>query len=283
MLQIVFLSQDRFSGNHCLAVDTASGVYGGTTTLTATLTSGGAPVGDEPVLLTLNGTAVGSAVTNGNGVATLPGVSLTGIAPGAHAGTMAASFAGNADYTGSGGSNSLVVSQAGTVTTLASNTKSSVQGQTVTFTATVSAVAPGAGKPTGTITFRDGSKVLAVIPLANGVATFSISSLPVGSDVITAAYSGNANFTGSSSAPITASVTKSKTLVVSQAGTVTTLASNINPSVQGQTVTFTATMARWRRAPANLLARSRSGMGARCWRLSPSRTESPPSAPARCP
>jgi Pectate lyase superfamily protein len=98
-----------------LAVGTASGVYGGTTTLTATLTSGGAPVGNEPVLFTLNGTAVGSAVTNGNGVATLPGVRLTGIARGTYAGAVAASFAGDADYTGSGGSTSLVVTQAGTL------------------------------------------------------------------------------------------------------------------------------------------------------------------------
>jgi hypothetical protein len=167
-------------------------------------------VGNEPVVFTLNGTAVGSAVTASNGVATLPGVSLAGITAGTYAGAVAASFAGDANYTGSSGSNSLVVSRASTVTTLASSTISSVQGRTVTFTAAVSAVAPGAGTPTGTITFSDGTKVLAVIPLANGVATLGISSLSVGSHVITAAFSGDADFTGSSSPPVTVSVTKKK-------------------------------------------------------------------------
>jgi hypothetical protein len=191
-----------------LAVASASGVYGGTTTLTATLTSGGSPVGNEPVVFTLNGTAVGSAVTASNGVATLPGVSLAGITAGTYAGAVAASFTGDANYAGSSGSNSLVVSRESTVTTLASSTISSVLGRTVTFTAAVSAVAPGAGTPTGTITFSDGTRVLAVIPLANGVATLGISSLSVGSHVITAAYSGDADFTGSPSPPVTVSVTK---------------------------------------------------------------------------
>ena len=76
-------------------------------------------------------------------------------------------------------------------------------------------------------------------------ATFTTSSLAVGSHTITADYSGDTNFstsTGDDSA---------SPQVVNQASTTTTVASDPNPSVTGQTVTFTATVdATCSRAPA---------------------------------
>jgi hypothetical protein len=70
-------------------------------------------------------------------------------------------------------------------------------------------------------------------------ATFTTSSLAVGSNTITASYSGDGNFlasTGDDSA---------SPQVVNQAAasTITTLSSTPNPSITGQTVTFTATVA----------------------------------------
>ncbi len=61
----------------------------------------------------------------------------------------------------------------------------------MTFTATVSANSPGSGTPTGTVTFMDGSTSLGTGTLSGGVATFSISTLPVGSHSITGVYSGD--------------------------------------------------------------------------------------------
>ena len=53
----------------------------------------------------------------------------------------------------------------------------SVFGQAVTLTATVIAVAPGAGTPAGSVTFRDGTTVLGTGTLSSGgVATFTTSS-----------------------------------------------------------------------------------------------------------
>src|SRR5207249_72583 len=63
-----------------------------------------------------------------------------------------------------------------------------------------------------------------------------ISSLSVSNHTITAAYSGDSNFTGSdnTASPLTQTV--------NPANTTTALASSANPSVSGQSVTFTATV-----------------------------------------
>jgi len=95
-----------------LAVDPASGTFGGTTSLSATLTSNGSPVANESVAFTLNGTGAGSAQTNSSGVATLPPVSLSGIGAGSYPTGVGASFAGDTGLDPSSGSAALTVSKA---------------------------------------------------------------------------------------------------------------------------------------------------------------------------
>jgi hypothetical protein len=90
-----------------------SGVYAGTATLTATLTAGGSPLAGKSVGFTLGGSPVGSATTDASGVATLTGVSLSGISPGTDAGVVGAAFAGDANFTGGSGTATLSVSKAG--------------------------------------------------------------------------------------------------------------------------------------------------------------------------
>ena len=95
--------------------------------------------------------------------------------------------------------------------------------------------APGAGTPTGTVTFSEGTTMLGTGTLdSNGQSTFSTSSLALGSNMITAVYSGDTNFTTSTSQAFTANVLPP---------TMTTLTASLNPSVFGQAVTFTATVA----------------------------------------
>jgi hypothetical protein len=54
----------------------------------------------------------------------------------------------------------LTVNQASTTMALAASVNPSVYGQSVTFTATVGVVAPGSGRPTGTVAFQEGSTTL---------------------------------------------------------------------------------------------------------------------------
>ncbi len=120
-----------------------------------------------------------------------------------------------------------------TTTAVASSANPSVFGQPVTFTATVSS---SLGTPTGTVIFDDGTTQLATKTLdASGQATFTATSLSVGSHTITAFYGGDPNFLASTSPIISQAVGKASTRT-----TVTVMPST---PVFGQSVAFTATVA----------------------------------------
>jgi hypothetical protein len=127
----------------------------------------------------------------------------------------------------------LTVNRDATTTAVAPSANPSALGSPVTFTATVGANAPGGGTPTGTVTFLDGATTLGTRTLSGGTATFTTSALALGSHTITASYGGDGNYTAGTSATLTQTV---------KIGTTTAVASSVNPSVFGQTVTFTATV-----------------------------------------
>jgi len=118
-----------------------------------------------------------------------------------------------------------------TTTTLGSSQNPSSVGQLVTFTA---AVTSGSGTPTGSVTFKDGSATLATVALSGGTAQYPTSSLAAGGHSITAVYSGDATYAGSTSGVLTQTVNK--------LSTTTGLVSSQNPSNAGNSVTFTATV-----------------------------------------
>ena len=119
-----------------------------------------------------------------------------------------------------------------TVVNMASSAGATVFGQPVSFTVQVM----GAGTPTGTVTLQDGSTALATALLSGGSTTLTYAGLHVtgSAHTIMAVYSGDGNFTGSTSAAVIQTV--------SQDSTTTTLALSSNPSVFGQPITFTATV-----------------------------------------
>ncbi len=94
-----------------LTTNSASGSYGGTVNLSATLTDGVSPLSGKTIDFSLNGNSSGSAVTDGSGVASLSNVSLAGISAGNYPGGVGASFAGDAPYLSSSATNSLTVGQ----------------------------------------------------------------------------------------------------------------------------------------------------------------------------
>ncbi|MBW8894640.1 MAG: Ig-like domain repeat protein, partial [Acidobacteria bacterium] len=81
-----------------IAASPVTGTYGGTTTLSATLTSALIPLAGQDVSFTLNGSQAGTATTNAAGVATIAAVSLNGFNPGTYAGAITATFAGDDVY-----------------------------------------------------------------------------------------------------------------------------------------------------------------------------------------
>lgn len=131
----------------------------------------------------------------------------------------------------------ITVAKANTTTTLVDSPTTTVVGQEKTLTATVKAVAPGGLAPQGSVTFKDGSKVLGTVTLsATGTAVFKTTALTVGTHSLTLVYSGNANYVTSTSA--------AKSVVVNPAvsATTTTLAA-VATTVYGQPAKLVATVA----------------------------------------
>lgn len=90
---------------------------------------------------------------------------------------------------------------ASTTVQLVSNLPTPLNGQTVLFTATVSP--SGAGNPTGTVSFYDGTNPIAQnVALSGTSASFSTAALADGTHSLTAVYSGDTNFSGGTSAPL---------------------------------------------------------------------------------
>jgi hypothetical protein len=151
--------------------------------------------------------------------------------------TVTAAYGGDANYDASSSTSSTVtVGQASTSTTVVPSPASPVVGQPVTYTATVSVTSPGAGTPTGTVSFQGDAGALCTAPSTlNGLDTAACTTTYTGitSDFVMATYNADTNFSGSSG---TTSIT------VDQAATTTTVVSSGSPSVAGQSVTYTATV-----------------------------------------
>lgn len=128
-----------------------------------------------------------------------------------------------------------IVDKAATASVVTSSANPAGVGQEITFTATVTAMAPGAGNPTGLVTFFDGTTSLGTGTLTNGLATFRTSTLTIGSHTIAVEYAGDGNFLTSRSPGLTQTVGRT--------ATTTTVSSNFPTAVFGQPVTFTATVA----------------------------------------
>ncbi len=129
-----------------------------------------------------------------------------------------------------------------TTTSVAAAPDPSLFGQTVTLTVQVT-TGPGTGNLTGTVAIFDtfaGSKVTlaTALPLNAGAATFATATLAVGVHSITASYSGDSAHNPSNSTDN--GVSPWSQVVEEQ--TAVALTSSLNPSLRGQSVTFTATV-----------------------------------------
>jgi len=116
----------------------------------------------------------------------------------------------------------------GALLIIKANTTSGLSLSGNTLVAGVGVILPGGGTPTGTVQFLNGATVAGTVPVAGSTATLNA---PPGS--YTAVYSGDRNFSGSTS----------NTVVLYPPGTSSvSLTSSVSPSVLGQAVTFTASV-----------------------------------------
>jgi len=216
-----------------LATGTNPGVAGAPFILTATVVQSGTTGAGGPfsgAVTFLNGTAtLGTATVSSAGIATLSVSTLT-----VGADSVTATYTGNTNYVGSKSSPLVeTIVPATTTTVLVSSGTPSIAGSTITLTAVV---AGNGGVPAGTVTFVDaaGGTLGTGTLNAKGVAVFITSTLAVGSHTLTAVYGGDPGDTASTSAPVTQ--------VVQIATTSTALATSVNPSAFGASITFTASV-----------------------------------------
>jgi len=118
-------------------------------------------------------------------------------------------------------------------TKLSSSLNPSIYWQAVTFSAVVTS-SVGAVPDGETVTFIKGITVVGTGSLSGGSASFTTSTLPVGTDSMKAVYGGDWQFGSSTSSTVKQ--------VVNKATTNTALTSSLNPSTFGQSVIFTASV-----------------------------------------
>jgi V8-like Glu-specific endopeptidase len=161
-----------------------------------TFLDGSTPLGTATLVSPNDGTFTSSA-----------SLTTSAFAVGSH--TITAAYGGNA-YLLASTSPALTqtVNPAGTTTAPTPSANPSPRNGAVTFTARVSAAAPGAGVPAGNVTFRDGATPLATVDLdASGQAAYTTQALAAGSHPITAAYNGSPSFLAATSAALAQTVT----------------------------------------------------------------------------
>jgi hypothetical protein len=157
--------------------------------------------------------------------------------PAAGAHTIVASYGGDSSFPASPSPvvNEVVNPVPSTATTLFSQPDPSVVGQQVTYTAIVSPTPDG-----GAVEFVDGPSPIAgcaaqAVDTSNGVATCVITYPAAGSHPITAIYGGDESFPASTSSGLAQTVTQAQATVA--------IWSSVNPSMLGQQVTYSASVA----------------------------------------
>ncbi len=231
-----FTCPNAFTGNVVVAKATPTfsiaytpnpPVSGQSISLTGTLGANGtAPLPTGTVTFYDNGIGLNAATVDATGMA-----SATGVTPTASTHAITAIYNGDPNY------NTVTVNGAATgklptTTALAASAYSVTPGQGVTLTATISSA--GA---TGTVDIIAATQgVLAhAVPVVNRVATFTTSTLAAGNYQLSATYSGDANYLGSTgSAP-------SPLVVASNAAMLTASLTPLS-ALPGSTAVVTATV-----------------------------------------
>jgi hypothetical protein len=171
-----------------LSSNNPTATYGESVTLKATISSAAGTPSDGEKVTFKNGTATLGTGTLSGCIATLTTSTLP-----IGSLTITAAYAGDGQYLPSSASLTQTVSKGSTSLTLASSQTG--PGQPVTLTATVQPNS-GTGVPTGTVSFKEGTKSLGSQTLSGGTASV-ITSLSAGTHTVQVTYGGSGKFNGS--------------------------------------------------------------------------------------
>jgi hypothetical protein len=181
-----------------LASSARAVLFGQAVTFVATVTGSGAnPTGT--VTFYDGGTVVGTAPLNGSGTAELTTMRLTPVGN-----LISASYSGDTHFLGAiSGVSSVTVARAATrIVVTPQGVYKKKKLVSANLTAEVQPTAPGAGVPTGIVTFegtkaKEKKKLLGTAVLSGGSATLSVKPNQLQKQVVTIIYSGDADFLSS--------------------------------------------------------------------------------------
>ncbi len=172
-------------------------------------------------------TPLGTGLVNSAGLATF---TVGTLSAGAHS-ISAVVFSGGNEFDST--ASAVVVQPGATTATVRSTAPTAGLGQTVTLTMTIATPGPGLPAATGNVTFKDGSVVLGTDAVANSRAVLLVPNLAVGNHAITATYSGDSNYLGSSAA-------MSQTVTPLAVKTTTVIQPPVTTALVGQQVALSA-------------------------------------------
>jgi len=119
-----------------------------------------------------------------------------------HDGATDIALVGKPSYFQGDGGLVVFYNQGGDSVALTSSVSNPVANQSVTFTAKVTATYGETGTPTGTITFKDGTRILGSVSLSGGTAKIT-TQFAAGTHKILAQYGGNSTFNPNQSTTLT--------------------------------------------------------------------------------
>jgi len=222
----VILTVNQASTTTTLTVAPNPATFGQSVTLMATVTpSTASPPLTGTVEFLDGGVSIGVVTLSGDQATLIVNTFTAGI----H--SLTAEYNGDENFMSSTSSPPVIltVNQASTTTTLTVAPNPATFGQSVTLMASV---APSAS--TGTMQFFDGGVFIGTGTLSGGKATLTVNSFAVGAHSLTAVYSGDSNFVGSTSYPVF--------LTVRLIATTTKLVVEPKPVKRNQTVTLTVSI-----------------------------------------
>jgi hypothetical protein len=184
------LTVSKGRANLALTSSRGSAVYGQPITLVATVTpTDASPAGTVTFLS--GSTPLGTVTLHGSDTATL---TISSLAPGSH--SISASYSGDGDLlNATSRPTSESIAKASTrVVLIPRGVYHAKKAASIQMTAEILPVAPGAGTPTGVVTFMSGKNRLGSKALRGGQATFTLSSKSLGNKALTVVYSGDGDF-----------------------------------------------------------------------------------------
>ncbi len=238
--QPVVVTMEKSTTSLTVTPATTTPVGGSTLAVSVPITVGSPPEGEDSptgaVTLNVDGKATATAALTTTGSGTSASFNITAPAAGSHA--LQAIYNGDENYTATTSpAVTITVSKLASVTTLTAAPATLQPGIPVALTAVINAAAGISTSlaPTGTVSFYDGATLLGTQQVSSYSATLSNISLDTTkAHLVTAVYSGDTNFAGSTSNAVS--------LVAALLPDTVTLVAVPTSAGPGQAINFTATV-----------------------------------------